>query len=256
MAVLRQLALLLWKNYTLQVGPALWVLGARGLVEGHRWEGLWCSPSPRSPVSPQKRKVLVTLLELFLPLLFSGILIWLRLKIQSENVPNATLYPSQSIRELPLFFSFPPPGATWELAYIPSQSEAVRTVVESVQRALVINLRGAVSGAWGAGSGALLGLGLRAGLVVQEPGSGWVDPAAPIVASLPESLGRVESRCSRNQGREGLQPPAVRVEMASTYPREVLCHEGEACFQCPVPGTSPGMWFGEGGSDKGQQEAH
>uniref|UniRef100_A0A8C6DPH6 ATP binding cassette subfamily A member 3 n=1 Tax=Moschus moschiferus TaxID=68415 RepID=A0A8C6DPH6_MOSMO len=106
MAVLRQLALLLWKNYTLQ-----------------------------------KRKVLVTLLELFLPLLFSGILIWLRLKIQSENVPNATLYPSQSIRELPLFFSFPPPGAAWELAYIPSQSEAVRTVVESVQRALVISLR-------------------------------------------------------------------------------------------------------------------
>ncbi|KAJ1067367.1 hypothetical protein K5549_010485 [Capra hircus] len=106
MAVLRQLALLLWKNYTLQ-----------------------------------KRKVLVTLLELFLPLLFSGILIWLRLKIQSENVPNATLYPSQSIQELPLFFSFPPPGATWELAYIPSQSEAVRTVVENVQRALVINLR-------------------------------------------------------------------------------------------------------------------
>ena len=77
----------------------------------------------------------------------------------------------QSIRELPLFFSFPPPGATWELAYIPSQSEAVRTVVENVQRALVINLRGAVSGARGTGSGALLGLGLRAGLVVQEPGS-------------------------------------------------------------------------------------
>uniref|UniRef100_A0A8C4LDU7 ATP binding cassette subfamily A member 3 n=1 Tax=Equus asinus asinus TaxID=83772 RepID=A0A8C4LDU7_EQUAS len=87
MAVLRQLALLLWKNYTLQ-----------------------------------KRKVLVTVLELFLPLLFSGILIWLRLKIQSENVPNATIYPGQSIRELPLFFSFPPPGDTWELAYIPSQS--------------------------------------------------------------------------------------------------------------------------------------
>lgn len=107
----------------------------------------------------------MTLLELFLPLLFSGILIWLRLKIQSENVPNATLYPSQSIRELPLFFSFPPPGATWELAYIPSQSEAVRTVVENVQRALVINLRGAVSGGRGAGvrSAASLRLQGRAG---------------------------------------------------------------------------------------------
>ncbi|XP_046522805.1 phospholipid-transporting ATPase ABCA3 isoform X3 [Equus quagga] len=106
MAVLRQLALLLWKNYTLQ-----------------------------------KRKVLVTVLELFLPLLFSGILIWLRLKIQSENVPNATIYPGQSIRELPLFFSFPPPGDTWELAYIPSQSVAVKTVTEMARRTLVINMR-------------------------------------------------------------------------------------------------------------------
>ncbi|XP_066238945.1 phospholipid-transporting ATPase ABCA3 [Saccopteryx leptura] len=106
MAVLRQLALLLWKNYTLQ-----------------------------------KRKVLVTALELLLPLLFSGILIWLRLKIQSENVPKATVYPSQSIQELPLFFSFPPPGDAWELAYVPSQSEAVRTITETAKRALLINLR-------------------------------------------------------------------------------------------------------------------
>ncbi|KAM8780116.1 phospholipid-transporting ATPase ABCA3 isoform 1-T3 [Rhynchonycteris naso] len=106
MAVFRQLALLLWKNYTLQ-----------------------------------KRKVLVTALELLLPLLFSGILIWLRLKIQSENVPKATVYPSQSIQELPLFFSFPPPGDAWELAYIPSQSEAVKTITEMARRALLINLR-------------------------------------------------------------------------------------------------------------------
>uniref|UniRef100_A0A2K6EEP9 ATP binding cassette subfamily A member 3 n=1 Tax=Propithecus coquereli TaxID=379532 RepID=A0A2K6EEP9_PROCO len=106
MAVLRQLALLLWKNYTLQ-----------------------------------KRKVLVTVLELFLPLLFSGILIWLRLKIQSENVPNATIYPDQSIQELPLFFTFPPPGDTWELAFIPSHSDAARTITQTVRRELVINMR-------------------------------------------------------------------------------------------------------------------
>uniref|UniRef100_A0A671G5F2 ATP binding cassette subfamily A member 3 n=1 Tax=Rhinolophus ferrumequinum TaxID=59479 RepID=A0A671G5F2_RHIFE len=106
MAVLRQLALLLWKNYTLQ-----------------------------------KRKVLVTVLELLLPLLFSGILIWLRLKIQSENVPKATIYPGQSIQELPLFFNFPLPGDTWELAYIPSRSDAVRTITETARRALVINMR-------------------------------------------------------------------------------------------------------------------
>ncbi|XP_076998257.1 phospholipid-transporting ATPase ABCA3 isoform X2 [Tamandua tetradactyla] len=106
MAALRQLALLLWKNYTLQ-----------------------------------KRKVLVTVLELFLPLLFSGILIWLRLKIQSENVPNATVYPGQSVRELPLFFSFPPPEGTWELAFIPARSEAARAVTEAARRALMISLR-------------------------------------------------------------------------------------------------------------------
>uniref|UniRef100_A0A8C8T3P5 ATP-binding cassette, sub-family A member 3 n=1 Tax=Peromyscus maniculatus bairdii TaxID=230844 RepID=A0A8C8T3P5_PERMB len=106
MAVLRQLALLLWKNYTLK-----------------------------------KRKVLVTVLELLLPLLFSGILIWLRLKIQSENVPNATVYQGQSIQQLPLFFSFPPPGDSWELAYIPSHSDAARTITETVKRELVINMR-------------------------------------------------------------------------------------------------------------------
>lgn len=106
MAVLRQLSLLLWKNYTLQ-----------------------------------RRKVLVTALELLLPLLFSGILIWLRLKIQSENVPKATIYPSQPIRELPLFFSFPPPGGAWELAYIPAQSDAVKSVTETAGRALVVSLR-------------------------------------------------------------------------------------------------------------------
>ncbi|XP_004706220.1 phospholipid-transporting ATPase ABCA3 [Echinops telfairi] len=106
MAAPRQLALLLWKNYTLQ-----------------------------------KRKVLVTVLEIFLPLLFSGILIWLRLKIQSEDVPNATIYPGQSIQELPLFFTFPPPGGSWELAYIPAHSDAVRTITEAVRKALVINMR-------------------------------------------------------------------------------------------------------------------
>ncbi|XP_037363662.1 phospholipid-transporting ATPase ABCA3 [Talpa occidentalis] len=107
MAALRQLGLLLWKNYTLQ-----------------------------------KRKVLVTVLELLLPLLFSGILIWLRLKIQSENVPSPTIYPNQSIQELPLFFSFPPPGGAWELAYVPSHSEAVKAVAERVRQVLdTVDLR-------------------------------------------------------------------------------------------------------------------
>lgn len=88
----------------------------------------------------------MTILELFLPLLFSGILIWLRLKIQSENVPNATVYPDQSIKELPLFFSFPPPGGSWELAYVPSHSDAARTITETVKRELMIKMRGETGG--------------------------------------------------------------------------------------------------------------
>lgn len=88
----------------------------------------------------------MTVLELFLPLLFSGILIWLRLKIQSENVPNATVYPDQSIQELPLFFSFPPPGGSWELAYIPAHSDAARTITETVKRELIFKMRGETRG--------------------------------------------------------------------------------------------------------------
>lgn len=90
----------------------------------------------------------MTILELFLPLLFSGILIWLRLKIQSENVPNATVYPEQSIQQLPLFFSLPPPGGSWELAFIPSHSDAARTITETVRRELVINMRGETQGTY------------------------------------------------------------------------------------------------------------
>lgn len=88
----------------------------------------------------------MTVLELFLPLLFSGILIWLRLKIQSENVPNATVYPDQSIQQLPLFFSFPPPGGSWELAYVPSHSDAARTITETVKREFMIKMRGETRG--------------------------------------------------------------------------------------------------------------
>lgn len=60
-------------------------------------------------------------------------------------MPNATIYPGQSIQELPLFFNFPPPGDTWELAYVPSHSDAVKTITETARRALVINMRGEVS---------------------------------------------------------------------------------------------------------------
>ncbi|XP_072455492.1 phospholipid-transporting ATPase ABCA3 [Notamacropus eugenii] len=106
MAVFKQFTLLLWKNYTLK-----------------------------------KRKIVVTVLEILLPLLFSGILIWLRQNIHSENIPNATIYPGQPIKDLPLFFSFPPREDTWELVYVPSNSEAVKTITEMVKKTFAINLK-------------------------------------------------------------------------------------------------------------------
>ena len=181
MAVLRQLALLLWKNYTVQVGACAPAHRAPGGAP----RGRACSPAglalpePPPPFLFQKRKVLVTVLELLLPLLFSGILVWLRLKIQSENVPNATIYPGQSVRELPLFFSFPPPGDAWELAYVPSQSDAVKTVTEMARRALVINMRGEAS----SGSPPILLWGVNR---VSRPGQRprWRAPCYPMGTGL------------------------------------------------------------------------
>lgn len=103
MAVFRQLRLLLWKNYVLQ-----------------------------------KRQVLVTVIELVLPLLFSVILIALRHRVESENYPNATIYPNVNFLNLPSFLRNTGP---WELAYVPSNSKVVRDIVGTVEKKLAIDIR-------------------------------------------------------------------------------------------------------------------
>lgn len=215
MAVLRQLGLLLWKNYTVQVseprGRGGGGLGARGTPGGPGGGGL----GAHGP-AVQRRKVLVTTLELLLPLLFSGILIWLRLKIQSENVPNATTYPDQSIRELPLFFSFPPPGDAWELVYIPSQSEAVRTVVETARRALVINMRGEAP-PWGAGRRPLLSR-LPCGA-----GAALGSELHPLVKSGPGGEDRGQALCD---SLAAPPPPAPSMGTAPTHPSKAPWLQG------------------------------
>nr|XP_025035890.1 ATP-binding cassette sub-family A member 3 [Pelodiscus sinensis] len=105
MVVLRQFGLLLWKNYILQ-----------------------------------KRQILVTLIEICLPLLFAAILIALRHRVHSISHPNATIYPSQSVDELPWFFHRWHPRP-WELAYVPSNSTAVRRIAEVVEKALHVNIK-------------------------------------------------------------------------------------------------------------------
>uniref|UniRef100_A0A8C3V064 ATP binding cassette subfamily A member 3 n=1 Tax=Catharus ustulatus TaxID=91951 RepID=A0A8C3V064_CATUS len=74
-----------------------------------------------------KRQILVTVIEVCLPLLFAAILIALRHRVHSVSHPNATLYPSESVHDLPSFFSSRHASNPWELAYVPSNSSAVQT---------------------------------------------------------------------------------------------------------------------------------
>ncbi|XP_041812515.1 phospholipid-transporting ATPase ABCA3 [Chelmon rostratus] len=96
MAIMRQFGLLVWKNYL-----------------------------------QQKRQILVTLVEILLPLLFSGILIVLRQKVPFKDYPNATVYESYSVDTLPtLLFQ------RLQLAYVPGNSSVVRQVGEHVRQRL------------------------------------------------------------------------------------------------------------------------
>ncbi|CAL8274752.1 unnamed protein product [Lota lota] len=97
MAIIRQFGLLLWKNYL-----------------------------------QQKRQLLVTVVEIVLPLLFASVLIALRQKVPFKNYPNATVYESFAVNFLP------PPllYRQWQLAYVPGNSSVVRQVAEDVQHSL------------------------------------------------------------------------------------------------------------------------
>lgn len=84
----------------------------------------------------------MTVIEICLPLLFAAILIALRHRVHSVSHPNATIYPPQSVDDLPGFFYRRRPSNPWELAYVPSDSSAVRSIAEAVERALPISIRG------------------------------------------------------------------------------------------------------------------
>ncbi|XP_072125690.1 phospholipid-transporting ATPase ABCA3 [Mobula birostris] len=99
MSRLRQLGLLLWKNYVLQ-----------------------------------KRQVLVTITEISLPLLFTAILIVLRQRVVSVQYPNATVYPPFNINDIPFFPQHP--FAQWYVVYIPSNVTAVETIAMAVKDSL------------------------------------------------------------------------------------------------------------------------
>lgn len=101
MAVLQQFGLLLWKNYI-----------------------------------QQKRQILVMLVEVALPLLFSATLIILRQNVSVTNYPNATHYDTFNLSVLPPALC----KQHLQLAYVPSNASVVRGITEDVQ----LRLRGCI----------------------------------------------------------------------------------------------------------------
>ncbi|XP_074138830.1 phospholipid-transporting ATPase ABCA3-like isoform X3 [Sminthopsis crassicaudata] len=104
MRVYRLLKLLLWKNYILK-----------------------------------KRMFISTLLEIFLPLLSTGILIALRLKSKPE-AKNSIRYPSLPIEDLPNNFTQTFPPDFLELYYIPPESHLVKMLVEKVGKSFHLDV--------------------------------------------------------------------------------------------------------------------
>ncbi|XP_060028541.1 ATP-binding cassette sub-family A member 17-like [Erinaceus europaeus] len=81
----------------------------------------------------KKRKTLITVLEVLMPLLFSTIMMYLRFSSLPRK-RHPTNYHAIDISSLPAFFySFPIKGK-FQLIYIPSRSEALKAVVEMVEQ--------------------------------------------------------------------------------------------------------------------------
>ncbi|KAM5131749.1 LOW QUALITY PROTEIN: ATP-binding cassette sub-family A member 17-like [Callospermophilus lateralis] len=97
MAVFKKLKLLLWKNFILK-----------------------------------KRRILMTVLEILMPLLFSAVVLYLRF----NSVPRkraATNYSAIDVSLLPDFFHQFPVKNKFQLVYIPSKSETLKTLTEMVE---------------------------------------------------------------------------------------------------------------------------
>uniref|UniRef100_A0A8C9SU04 ATP binding cassette subfamily A member 3 n=1 Tax=Scleropages formosus TaxID=113540 RepID=A0A8C9SU04_SCLFO len=95
-----------------------------------------------SQLAVLKRQILVTLVEVALPLLFSGLLIVVRQKVSSTSYPNATHYESFSVQRLPFPLSF----GGFQLAYVPGNASVVRQVAEDVQQNLGVMAISSVRG--------------------------------------------------------------------------------------------------------------
>uniref|UniRef100_A0A4W3HEL0 ATP binding cassette subfamily A member 3 n=1 Tax=Callorhinchus milii TaxID=7868 RepID=A0A4W3HEL0_CALMI len=88
----------------------------------------------------QKRQVLISIIEIGLPLLFASILIGLRQQVVSEEHPFPTVYPSFFIDKLPnIRHSY---KAKWSFVYVPSNVSAVHHIAKKVETVLAPKIKG------------------------------------------------------------------------------------------------------------------
>ncbi|EDL22309.1 mCG132071, partial [Mus musculus] len=106
MEVLKKLKLLLWKNFILK-----------------------------------RRKTLITLLEMLMPLLFCAIVLYLRLNSMPRK-KSSTNYPAVDVSLLPVYFYNYPLKSKFQLAYIPSKSETLKAVTEVVEQTFAVDVLG------------------------------------------------------------------------------------------------------------------
>uniref|UniRef100_A0A8C8Y9L1 ABC transporter domain-containing protein n=1 Tax=Panthera leo TaxID=9689 RepID=A0A8C8Y9L1_PANLE len=78
----------------------------------------------------KKRKTLITVLEILMPLLFSMIIMYLRLNSLPKKIPPVN-YPAINISLLPAFLYFPT-YTRYQLVYVSSKSETLKTITEAV----------------------------------------------------------------------------------------------------------------------------
>lgn len=76
----------------------------------------------------------MTLVEILLPLLFTGVLIVLRQKVPVKDYPDAKVYQSFSVSSLPNQMPH-----RFQLAFVPSNSSVVRQVAEDVRGKLELS---------------------------------------------------------------------------------------------------------------------
>ncbi|KAL1778391.1 ATP-binding cassette sub-family A member 17 isoform X1 [Sigmodon hispidus] len=108
MTVFKKLKLLLWKNFILK-----------------------------------KRKTLITLFEILMPLLFSAIVLYLRFNSTPKQIPT-TKYQTVDISLLPVYFYKYPLKSKYQLAYIPSKSETLKAVTEMVEQTFAVDFEGQI----------------------------------------------------------------------------------------------------------------